>query len=235
MMNKPRWYLPRVLGGLILAAVNTPLLAYTPDSEVVRALLDRAVKVLEEEEHSEPGGKALMALALLKAGASPSHPKVQSAAEAARQLAASAYRGDIGYNCYNAAICCLFLIDLDHARYRTEIQSLLDGISDRQRPNGCWNYNPPSDYDDTSQSQYGVLALWAGHAHGFAIASESVVSALNWFMRTQDLSGGWTYRAKDPKSYQRIEQAAPTSSMSAAPCAASHSEKTSRGCQIPVG
>lgn len=217
MLNRRAWYPILVsLAGLATLAPDRIVVAYTPQSPEVQALLVKAIKVLETEEHPEPGGKALMAMALLKAGVDPAHPKIQQAVAATRQYVGAIRQGGLGDTCYNAAICCLFLIDLDHSQYRTEIETLLSALAARQLANGCWAYNPYSGYDDTSQTQYVVLALWSAHVHGFQIESTRVVAALNWFMRTQDLSGGWTYRAQDPKSTQRVQQLEPSLSMSAA-------------------
>lgn len=161
------------------------------------------------------GGYFLMAMALMKAGEDEGHPLVRLAVEKAQKLAAQVAQKGVGGTCYNEGICCYFLCDLDAVRYRQEISVLLEGMLRRQRPNGCWGYSPHS-YDDTSQTQYGVLCLWAAHQTGFPVPGEAVERAANWLMRVQDASGGWVYSPRDPQTFERNKQGAVTLSMSAA-------------------
>jgi hypothetical protein len=216
-MNMTPRFVRRLSYGLLLAIPSSLACAYTPSSPEVIALIDRAVPILEKEDHGEPGGKALISLALLKAGKEPSHPRIQRSIASIRSYVRSIPRNGIGNHCYSAAICCLLLTELDPQAYHDEIQILLDGLAARQLASGAWAYDPYTGYDDTSQSQYGVLALWAGHVHGFKIEASQVVSALNWFLRTQKPSGGWSYHI--PKEGNLAAPSGghdPTRSMSAA-------------------
>jgi hypothetical protein len=210
---------------IVIASVGLPLRsarAYKPESPEVQALVKRATAYLQEATHGEPGGQALIAMALLKSGANASHPQVQKAIASCRQLAASCARSGVGHTCYNEAIACIFFCDLDANQFRQEVDALLRGLLARQLPNGCWGYMPHT-YDDTSQTQYGVLALWAAHVNNFEVPPEALAAACNWLMRVQDVSGAWSYRSKDPGRLQRIQQkglidgqTGPTLSMAAA-------------------
>jgi hypothetical protein len=205
------------MGLLLLPVQNTH--GHTPESEEVQALLKKAIAFLDGADHSRPGGRALIGYALLKAGIDPKHPKIRAAVSEARRLAATVRRSGMGQHNYDAAIACLLLADLNPQLYREEIKAFIDAMVDRQTSNGCWAYDPYTGYDDTSQSQYGVLCLWAGHVHGLDIDSESVVAAMNWFHRTQQPEGGWVYRAADPQNPPKVPHSQgqdQTMSMSAA-------------------
>jgi len=171
--------------------------AHGPDSPVVLEMTNKAVAYLEQYgRHGEPGGMALIGMALYKSGKEKDHPRIQAAVAASRNMAATVRQKGVGESCYNAAICCVFLCEVDPVEYRNEIDILLRGILARQRPNGCWGYHPHR-YDDTSQSQYGTLCLWAAHHAGMNISAEPVERALAWFVATQHNSGGWRYSTSD--------------------------------------
>ena len=186
------------------------------ENPAVEQMVRKATAYLERQETSvHPGGQALIALAFLKTGADRSHPRIQQGVIASQGLAAAVARSGIAQTCYDAAVCGIFLCELDPEQYSGDIRALLGALLDRQRPNGCWGYKPHT-YDDCSQTQYGVLALWSAHAAGFRVPAESVERALQWFLRVQDVRGGWSYESKDPGTLQRIPQKAPTHSMTAA-------------------
>jgi hypothetical protein len=115
--------------------------------------------------------------------------------------------------CYSAAVCCIFLCELDAKRYQQEIQVLLQGMFARQLQNGCWGYKPHK-YDDTSQSQYGALCLWSAHAAGFNVSPDSVERAVQWFVYVQSRDGSWAYDYQTGKSSWLSQ--APTHGMTAA-------------------
>ncbi len=191
--------------------------AYTPESPEVQRLLQRAAEYLESDPSLGPavGGKLLVALALTKVGRDQQHPFVREAIEQALKLVERVRKDGIGSHVYNEAVCLYFLCEMNPNRYREEIEDLLDAMVRRQRPNGTWGYSPHT-YDDTSQTQYGVLSLWAARHHGFAVPGESIERAANWLMRVQDPSGGWSYQSRDPGGFELVNQMRVTHSMSAA-------------------
>ncbi|MFV1967997.1 MAG: prenyltransferase/squalene oxidase repeat-containing protein [Pirellulaceae bacterium] len=188
-----------VLLTMAVALLSHNVHAYDPDSPEVLAMTNKAVAFLERYgRHEEPGGQALIGMALYKAGKQKDHPVIQQSVAAARRMAAAVgQKGDVGETCYNAAICSIFLCEMDPVAYKNEIEILLRGVLMRQLQTGAWSYNPKS-YDDTSQSQYGALCLWAAHHNGIKIPAEPVERALAFFMQSQDQSGGWTYRRNPP-------------------------------------
>jgi hypothetical protein len=205
---------------LVLALLSTTARwgwAYTAESPEVAEMVQKAVKYLETASSSgQPGGDALVGMAVLKSGEPASHPLVQRAIQSSRRQAAAVAANGISETCYNELICGMFLAEVDPKAYRYELETILEGTLRRQRENGCWGYLTSLSYDDTSQSQYGVLFLWAAHTHGLQVPVDAVERSLHWFMRTQDVGGGWTYQARDPGEAQRIRQAPPTHAMSAA-------------------
>jgi hypothetical protein len=201
----------------LLAAANQPLLAYTPESPEVQAMLARGMKYLEANyPPSVPdGGHFLGAMATLKVTGDDEHPAVKGAVERALKLTEKIRKEGISNTVYSEAILCYFLCELNPKRYRQEIADIIKAMLHRQRPNGCWSYEPYT-YDDTSQTQYGVLCLWAAHQNGIPIPAQAVEGAARWLMRVQQPDGGWTYGPRDFGDFQRRAQGEATHSMSAA-------------------
>ncbi len=189
--------------------------ADTPQSPRVQAMVKKGISYLSKARGSdEKGGLALVGLAMLKSDQSRDHPKIKTAVAACQAQAALVRRSGIGEHTYSTCICAIFLCELDAQKYRTDIESLMKGIAARQRPNGCWSYKIHN-YDDTSQSQFGMLALWSAHNNGFQVQAAQVERALNWFLRVQDNGGGWNYDPLDPNRI-RSNQSGTTPGMTAA-------------------
>jgi hypothetical protein len=179
-----------VLIGLLLP---TAAYAYTPESPEVQEMLKRAVGYLTSQPSTHgPGGDALIALALYKAGVEPSNAKIRGGIEAAKAWAQSSAKDMGGSQTYTPALCFMLLAEVDPDGSQEQLNLLLQSILARQRPSGSWSYYPPS-YDDTSQAQYGLLCLWAAHHMGMAIPVDAVERAAAWFVRTQRPGGGWCY------------------------------------------
>lgn len=212
---------PCALAGVVLLAclfgASVPAAGDTPESPNVQQMLGRATAYLEAKGGTTDlvGAKCLVGMALLKAGKDQTHPLVQAAVASARKIAPEfAKTGGFGA-CYNEAIACIFLCEVDPAMYASDIRLLVQGMLNRQRPNGAWSYQPPS-YDDTSQTQYGVLCCWAAHHAGVEVPARAVENTAQWLMRVQNTDGGWTYSPLDPKTYERRNQGQSTHSMAAA-------------------
>lgn len=198
-------------------AAPRPGWCYTPDSPEVQEMLKRATAYLEQQPaFGEVGGECLIALALVKAGYDTGHARVQGAIRLASALAEKAGRSGITNHCYNETIACIFMCEVAPEQCQAQIGTMLQVLLRLQRPNGCWSYNPYQ-YDDTSQTQYGILCLWAAHHHKFPVPADAVERALNWVMRVQDAnSGGWVYVSRYPQTPQRVPQSPVTHPMAAA-------------------
>jgi hypothetical protein len=169
--------------------------AYTPESPEVREAVKQAAAFLmgPDSTAQSAGARALIALALYKAGIEPSDAKIKEGIGAARNWAESSAEDQGGHDTYVPALCFMLLAEADPLESRPQLELLLNSILARQRPNGCWTYRPPR-YDDTSQSQYGLLCLWAAYQMGMEIPVEAVEQAAIWHVRTQYSGGGWSYR-----------------------------------------
>mgnify|MGYP002388879291 CR=1 FL=1 len=209
-----RWIRPRrFLSGGLKAATWAALLGcacglpetargYTPDSPEVQQMLDKAIPYLEKTGTTNfgVGADCLVGMALVKAGKDKSHPLVQAAIASSQRLAGAVGRQGVANYCYNETIACVFLCDMDPKAYASEINALVQALVKRQRPNGAFSYEPYT-YDDTSQTQYGVLSYWAAHQAGIPVPPGNVEAAAQWFMRTQDSGGGWRYSAQYPVTH----------------------------------
>ncbi|MCY2986361.1 MAG: hypothetical protein NTY19_00585 [Planctomycetota bacterium] len=170
--------------------------AYSPESAEVVQMINRALGYLQKAQHESVGGSCLIGLAFFKTGAV-AHPKVQEALQKAHQLAEKVKREGVGENCYNEATACIFLCEVDPDAHRGDIEVLLGGLLQRQTADGMWTYKS-APTADTSQTQYGMLAIWTAHTVGFTAQVGSVERASHWLLRTQSTDGGFTYQPADP-------------------------------------
>lgn len=203
--------------GIVMLAMPHIVWGYTSEHPEVKAMVKRASTFLQQAGGTSrygEGGAALIGLALAKGGVPESDPKIQEAVNVSRDFARKK-GGEAWGTCYHAALCCFFLCEFDPERYRPEINIIIKGMLNRQQPNGAWGYTPHT-YDDTSQTQYGVLCLWAAHHHGIAVPPNAVERVANLLMRTQDPGGGWAYQATDSGGNRRVPQGEVTHSMAAA-------------------
>jgi len=193
----------RRLGAFLLAAIVCGLgagqvLAVTPESPEVLAMIDKAIAFLDKQTHDpthdEVGGKCLIGLAYLKRGAPHDHPRVVAALNACRESVESE-KATI-YN-YGKAIAIIFLAELNSAAHRDLINKYVAMLEEHQKPHGGFGYLAEMT-GDTSQTQYAALAYWELMNHGISPDAESVQKCLAWIMRTRDPSGVWGYRGVDP-------------------------------------
>lgn len=188
-----RWRLSLCAAVTTLALVSSASAA-APDSPEVKVVVDRALKYLENASHGQVGGKCLVGMVFKQNGKDQTHPKIKEAVDACKKYAQN---GDYGVENYNLALAIVFLCELEDSAHRPDIQKLLGDLLKRQKPEGPWGYTS-SPLGDTSQTQFGVLAIWMADRHGFDVPVTSIENALNWLIRTQDLNGGWGYQAQEP-------------------------------------
>ena len=199
---------------LLLGAMTaTSARAYTPKSPEVRAMVEKGIRFLGDQSDHHSGGKCLLALVRLKAdkkyGTSfKSHGVIQEAIKQANTLANQSEADQ--KHAYNLALAIIFLCELDPEAHKANIKKLLQQMLRYQRQDGSWSY-PTRKIGDTSVTQYGVLAMWTAYHIGkqdglFQVPRSSLEKSCNWLLRTQDLSGAWSYLGKDPGHYNRIAQ-----------------------------
>lgn len=202
-----------VVGCLIAQA---PAWAYTPHSPKVKAMVNKAVDLLESSppdasQDGMLGGQCLIAMAIYKRGsrygnpAAKEHPKVKKAVESVKTyLRGGRVSIDSSRN-YSLGIATIFLLELDSDKYKPEIDALLKRILRTQRRDGSWSYQQ-HDTGDTSQTQYAVLAMWGAYYKKYDVPEEAVARVCNWLLRTQRSNGSWSYQGKDPGegNYTRV-------------------------------
>jgi hypothetical protein len=191
------------------------VMAYTPDSPAVRAMLDRAVSFLQSTPVSGPqsgklGGRGLVGLAIYKYHLRYSGRMRELPTYTAEVL------GRIGQTArspgalsaldnYSLGISLIFLMEVSPRESAGEIVLMVDELARRQLPNGPWTYTS-TERGDTSQTQYAVLGAWAAKNAGVDVPRALMDGVANWLIRTQTPEGGWAYHATDPGSYVRIKQ-----------------------------
>jgi hypothetical protein len=206
----PRLFL--LAAPLMVALLAQTALAITPNDPKVRAMIEKGINYLETVEGldsygSTVGGQSLLAMAVFKHRKDASHPRVQQAIEACRAVAANPNQQfEADFN-YSLGIAIIFLCEVDARQYENDIKTLLALLRSRQRPDGSWSY-PNYSTGDTSQTQYGMLAMWMAAQKGIAPPQDSLAAVTNWLIRVQDPSGAMPYQGHDPGigNYNRISQ-----------------------------
>ncbi|MFI4874128.1 MAG: prenyltransferase/squalene oxidase repeat-containing protein, partial [Blastopirellula sp. JB062] len=181
--------------------------AYSPESpEVVELVKKGASYLVSARDHHRPGGKALVSLALLKAGEKESHPKVQVGINAATELGKKR-PNHVHDNAYDVGLALILLCELDPQTYREPIENLLQYFIETQKAGGGWGYLG-RDTGDNSMTQYGALGLWLAQRSGFEVPIPVIEKQCNWVLRCQDPSGAWGYQGNDPgpMAHQHVKQ-----------------------------
>lgn len=167
----------------------------TPESPAVQAAVARGSKFLEDKVDPRLGAYALIGrIRLLEQRRE--HPQVVAAVAMIRQTTAGEVN-PVLVDIYSVGLAIVFLLELDPAVHRAEIESLLAHLLQVQKPHGGWGYHDKPT-GDTSMTQYAILALWNAEEAGFAVPRQTWVRAANWLLRTQDSSGAWGYQGNDP-------------------------------------
>lgn len=182
----------------------------TPQSPEVQRVVGQAIKFLETSHDPRIGGRALVGLAMVKAGQR-DHPRVREFAKEVQALSGRPAGNDV----YTASIALVFLVELNPKTYRSEIEALLKYLLTIQKPQGGWGYLDRTT-GDTSMTQNAVLAMWVAHQAKFSTPVESVERVMNWLLRTQDPSGAFGYQGNDPGSFNLVAQDSPRLSLAAA-------------------
>jgi hypothetical protein len=187
-------------------------------------MVDRAIQFLEEEGGGDDrvGAQALVGIALLKAGKSPSHPaivraagKIQKVLGAASNPAGLKMDGEI----YSAAQATIFFSMLDPVKYAPEIQKLLGFLQAKQKrlsparggvSFGAWGYprthKQYASRGDTSMTQNAVLALWEAREAGFRVPTEMLDAVAIWLLKCQDPSGAFPYQGDPAEGFELVKQ-----------------------------
>jgi len=190
----------------------SPSWAVTPESPEVRKLIQDGLGYLEKHTDERLGGKCLVALAFLKDGASPDHPRVREALAACRGANADQI---LTSTVYGNGLAIIFLAELNPVKHRDLLGRFASAMAQRQKKHGGWGYSS-SRTGDTSQTQYAALCYWELMRAGITPDVASVERCTNWLLRTQDPNGAWGYQGQDPDSFQLVQQRKTSVSMLAA-------------------
>ena len=196
------------IAAAILCGVVQHADAYTKESPEVRALVDKAVKYLEEKSNEQRlGGKCLLGLVFYKEGYK-DHKFIKEAVAACKEAASKRNADDV----YSNGLAIIFLCELDAKAHRQTIEFFLAAMNQRQKPHGGWGYQDRPT-GDTSQTQYGCLGVWEAFQKGISVSPESITKVANWLIVTQDPNGGWGYQGKIGTPTGLVEQDEITCSM----------------------
>ncbi|WP_254513767.1 hypothetical protein [Anatilimnocola floriformis] len=211
-LHAPLQIVAPLLIALFCASIVPSAAAVTPESPEVKALIEKALSFLAKETHEKVGGKCLIALAFKKNGRDANFGKIKEAVAACQ---AHPFAAPVQCDNYNLALMIIFLCETEDEAHRPQIQRMLAELLKRQLPIGAWTYDG-SPLGDTSQTQYGVLAMWIADRHGYDVPLPHITNAMNWLIRTQDPTGAWGYHANLPTGSQRAAQLPLTLSLSSA-------------------
>ncbi len=186
-----------VLVVALAALLAGPVAAQQVTSAQVQQAIDRGVRYLKRVQRADgswpfrgynQGGTALAAYALLLAGIPPSDPALDKALDyiATQPLQQT----------YSVALAALALSEADSQAYLPKIKECARWLLEAQLDGGMWTYGQAArrGNGDNSNTQFGVLGLWAAERAGVEI-DEAVWRKISaHFQKTQDpRDGSWGY------------------------------------------
>ena len=195
----------------------------TPESPQVARSVQKAVEFLKTNgvRESRLGGRALAAMALVKAGVDPEHPFIAHTISDIKKAVASDGTITITDHIYTAGIIVLFLGELDTDLYRRELDAFCRYLHKNQRRDGAWTYltsgtadNYPS--GDMSMTQYGAMALWTLHQFGFNVSGENANRLGRWLSLAQHPDGAYGYQTRISDGGKNVSRDPAKLSMTAA-------------------
>ncbi|WP_146587614.1 hypothetical protein [Posidoniimonas polymericola] len=166
-------------------------------------MVEKGLAFLAENTDARLGGKCVIGLAFIKSD-QPDHPRVKEAV-AACQAAISQGNAGNPRTIYSCGMAVIFLCEHDSRGHSEMIRYYLGELQKRQKEHGGWGYTNEQ-IGDTSQTQYGALALWEAHRHGFRPEDDTARGMADWLIRSQDPAGGWTYKGETAPLGQRQAQ-----------------------------
>ena len=167
-------------------------------AEKVRKAINRGVDNLKKSQKSdgtwlgvsgyEGGTTALITLALLNAGESPSSPQIQKSIKVIQAIPrAKTYEVSLRVMALSAA-------DPTGKRYRATIQGDIEWLLKGQTAGGGWNYGNSSGGGDASNSQFALLALSEANKYNLAIPKEHWQRAKSYWLGLISKDGGFRYQ-----------------------------------------
>ena len=179
---------------------------YSPDHPDVRAMCDKAMKVLTKKGDIKgprgAGTAALRGLAILQyhkryfQRVPKDDPYLKLAVEHIVGEFPKSGKGQIlsEKEMYYPCLALILLAEYDALKYQSEIKAILKMINDRQLGFGAHSYSNETRTGDTSQTQFVALALTVAKTHGFDFDVNVAKRSLEWFVRSQKPEGAWVYK-----------------------------------------
>ncbi len=139
---------------------------------------------------NEAGESALVTLALLTAGESPTSEPMERALEALRKAGFNA-----GHETYTRSLMTMAFAAADPEKFRKEIAFNAEWLELAQTQSGAWTYTTAQGRGtgDNSNTQYALLGLHAASEAGFAIRPEVWLRSRRYWELTQNQDGSWGY------------------------------------------
>jgi hypothetical protein len=163
----------------------------------VKQSIDKAVKFLRTTQaadgrwhyrmpHYSDGSTSLVGLALLNADVPADDPAIERALEVVAE-SRNQYT-------YVVALKAMFLAQADPKKYDREIQQAATWLSEAQLQSGMWTYKAGQGRrGDNSNTQFGVLGLYAAERAGARVPEGVWQRAERHFNKTVLNDGGWGY------------------------------------------
>ena len=204
------------LAGISAFVSAEPVRGAGADPRVSVAIRNAAGYLRNNIKKASGAKRNLAALALLLAGEPPNSPLITDSVKQIRSLIKDGKyepRSE-DEHIYGAGVNATLLADLDPAALRPELEAITNYVIASQGDDGSWDYpGGRRTVGDTSISQYGMLALWAGERAKIPIPPEVYQKIVAWHQKTQNKRGGFSYHPGTKAGY---EQGAPTLTNSAA-------------------
>ncbi|MDR0869565.1 MAG: hypothetical protein LBN39_02105 [Planctomycetaceae bacterium] len=218
------YLLSAVYYSLFIVHCSLPAAGLSPKSPEVQQAVDNAVGYLKKNASAENrlGGRALAAMAIMKAGANENHPFVLATIKDIQKTIAPDGSVTIDNHIYTAGIIVLFLGDFGPDKYRRELEAFGNFLYKNQRKDGAWTYLTSGTADaypsgDMSMTQYGVMAMWTLRQLDINVSNSIINRAAQWLMVAQNpQSGAFAYQTTISQDWNTINRSGERLSMTAA-------------------
>lgn len=229
-----------ISGFLLLWTAEVFAKGLKPTSPEIVAAVEKAARYLQTEgpRESRLGGRALICMALVKAGVREDHPFVEQTIKDIRGGIQSDGTVNISDHIYTAGLMVLFLSDLGADRYRRELDALRRYLEKNQRTDGAWTYLTSGTADaypsgDMSMTQYAVMALWTLHQDHFPVSGENVNRVARWLVSVQNPEGGYAYQTTVSDNFKQVSWSSIRLSMTSAGMASVYVCRDLFGLSVP--
>lgn len=212
-------FLPILISVWIGAWIGTPLHAADTDSgdtqnfltpEAVLRAIEGGVDYLCSTQNLngswegfpgyEPGGTALVLLALLSSGVTPDNPIITKGMEYLRRFPNQSEQWQTyPISLQTMVLCQAGTTQEDRALVERNVKWLVDRqFRTNNAYRGGWSYTgdvPESSRTDNSNSQFATLALYEARRIGVPIPDETWALLREYWIRMQNSDGSWGYKA----------------------------------------